>query len=74
MKPCQHRADYPTGFVIPAVASKIGKGSSVFGAIHEDRIFRVRQYARRAVSVPPVHEQAAEFLFVENGDLVSTPG
>ena len=60
MEPCLYTADDPTGFVIPAIARKIGKGATIFGAFHEYRIFPMRQYARRALPIPPAHEQAAE--------------
>ena len=65
---CQHRADYATSVVIP-VASKIGKGSALFRAFYEDRILVVRHYTRRAVPAPPLHEQAADPLLIDEGYL-----
>jgi hypothetical protein len=69
MEPGQYRADYATGFVVAAVAGKIGKGNAVFSSFHEKRINPVRQYTRRTLPVPPIHEQAAELLLVVDGYL-----
>jgi hypothetical protein len=69
MEPCQYIANDLTGFVISAIARKIGKGTTIFGALHKYRIFSMRQYARRALPVPPAHQEAAKSLLISDGYL-----
>jgi hypothetical protein len=69
MELCQHRADHATGLVIALLASDIRQRRIILGALHEDRVFPVRQYARRAVPVPPDHELVAKPLLVHGGYL-----
>src|SRR5260370_14401547 len=64
MELCQHRADHATGLVIPALASNIRQRRIVLGALHEDRVFPLRQYACRSMHVPPHPHHVANPLLV----------
>src|SRR5215471_1155654 len=64
----QYRADYATGVIIP-VASKIGKGSTSYGAFHKDCILVACHYARCTVPAPPLHEQTPDPLLIDAGYL-----
>src|SRR5215471_8540306 len=69
MELAQNSAHRATRLVVLAFTSKIDQRNARFSALHEDRILRVREYARRALSLPPNHQLVSNFLFVQECDL-----
>jgi hypothetical protein len=68
MEVAQYGTHRATRLVVSAFTSKIDQRNARFGALHEDRILRVRQYPRRALSLPPNHQLVSDFLFVQESD------